>query len=92
MSRSARGVLISRVSIWTTAARDGWVHYYGVYKDLFEIYGNPSMMRGDSPLPLMCDQSMKDPFVVYQVGDAILTTQKSSSSELSTCYAQSSAI
>ena len=70
MSRSARGVFnFSRIDLDNELQEMEWVHYYGVYKDLFEIYGNPSMMRGDSPLPLMCDQRMKDPFVVYQVGD-----------------------
>ena len=27
-----------------------WVHLYGVYKDIFEIFDNPKLARGDSPL------------------------------------------
>ena len=93
MSISARDVLTKlcrsvRIDLDNELQEMEWVHYYGVYKDLFEIFGNPSMMRGDSPLPLIpCDRDnrMKEPFVVCHLdgmiikssGPSLLTAQDS---------------
>ena len=74
MSRSARDVFInySRIDLGNELQEMEWVHYYGVYKDLFEIFDNPSMTRGDSPLSLILHPTerssyhhIKDAFNVF---------------------------